>query len=84
MNNGPTSFVLRSLSSLTARTVVQLMSCPHEWLTPSTLDAKGRPVASGTGSASMSPRTPMTLPGFAPFKIPITPVWSPFRLVSIP
>jgi hypothetical protein len=41
---------------------------------PGTSDANGSPVSSGIGSASMSPRSRIVGPGFAPFSVATTDV----------
>ncbi len=57
-------------------------SCPQACMTPSVRDANGSPVASVTGSASMSPRSSTTGPGRAPRSTAVTEVSRSPRVIS--
>ena len=56
----------------------------NPFMTPSFSLAKGRPVSSLTGSASISPRIRMVLPGFAPLIVARTPFSRPHFFQETP
>ena len=53
--------------------IAACVSCPQACILPSCSEAKGSPVSSCIGSASMSARRSTVLPGFPPFISPIIP-----------
>jgi len=66
----PASSSRRSLSIFAAPTSIEVcVSWPQACILPATFDEKSRPVSSGIGSASMSPRSRIVGPGLAPVSI---------------
>ena len=66
-NTRPARSSRRALRSRAALDSIAVwVSCPHACMQPSTCDANSRPVSSGIGNASMSPRSRIVGPGFEP------------------
>ena len=69
----PARSACRAESILAALTsIATCVSWPQACMTPGTSEAKSRPVSSGIGSASMSPRSSTVGPGRAPSSTPTT------------